>query len=171
MGRTRPFIVPVCVDDTPETDADVPDVVLRRSMDSLAQRGGATGLRRARVAAAVARSGSCPGRGQVAVDPAVPPTGAAPRLTAPSPAALRPTPRVSSDRGSRGDRRRLLCARQVVAVEEDCSTCADLVTDYSGRHAPTGCDPGEVRRGTAVYRHEREEGPGVLLGRIERGTH
>lgn len=25
MGRTRPFIVPVCVDDTPETDADVPD--------------------------------------------------------------------------------------------------------------------------------------------------
>ncbi len=25
MGRTRPFIVPICVDDTPETDADVPD--------------------------------------------------------------------------------------------------------------------------------------------------
>ncbi len=25
MGRSRPFIVPACVDDTPETDADVPD--------------------------------------------------------------------------------------------------------------------------------------------------
>ena len=25
VRRTRPFIVPICVDDTPETDADVPD--------------------------------------------------------------------------------------------------------------------------------------------------
>ena len=25
MGRTRSFVIPVCVDDTPETDADVPD--------------------------------------------------------------------------------------------------------------------------------------------------
>ena len=25
MGRSRPFIVPVCVDDTPETETDVPD--------------------------------------------------------------------------------------------------------------------------------------------------
>src|ERR1700683_2377545 len=25
MGRSRPFIVPVCIDDTSETDADVPD--------------------------------------------------------------------------------------------------------------------------------------------------
>src|SRR5450755_4757728 len=137
-------------------------------MDALAQRERATGLRRARLAAAVARSG----RGQVASRPhSATHWGCAPTACAESCRAATNAACPDADRGSRGHRLRLLCGGQVVAVEAVCTKCADLVIDYSGRHAPTGCDPGEVRRGIAVYRHEREEGPGVLLGRIERGTH
>ena len=59
---------------------------------------------------------------------------------------------------------RLLRRRQVLAVE-------------AGRHRPTRCgsraddrarcdgDFGEVHRGPAVHRHEREEGPGIPRGR------
>lgn len=67
------------------------ELVLRRAMDSLTQPGHATGLRRTRLAAALDRSGLRTGRGQVASRPVLPPTGAAPRLPAPTPAAPRQT--------------------------------------------------------------------------------
>jgi TolB-like protein len=90
MGRTRPFIVPVCVDDTPETDADVPDAFSAVQWMRL-HNGNARPafvervLRLLSPEAGEVRSPAAPG---------APPTGAAPRLPASSPAAPRPTQHV-----------------------------------------------------------------------------
>jgi adenylate cyclase len=90
MGRTRPFIVPVCVDDTPETGADVPDAFSAVQWMRLHN-----GNARPAFVERVLRLLS-PEAGEVRspAAPSAPPTGAAPRLPAPSPAAPRPTQRV-----------------------------------------------------------------------------
>ena len=94
MGRTRPFIVPVCVDDTPETDADVPDAFSAVQWTRL-HNGDAGPAFVERVLRLLSpEAAHAPGEVRAPAAPAVPPTGAAPRLSAPSPAAPRPTQRV-----------------------------------------------------------------------------
>jgi len=94
MGRTRPFIVPVCVDDTPETDADVPDAFSAAQWTRL-HNGDARPAFVERVLRLLSpEAAHAPGAVRSPAAPAVPPTGAAPRLPAPSPAAPRPTQRV-----------------------------------------------------------------------------
>jgi len=94
MGRTRPFIVPVCVDDTPETDADVPDAFSAVQWTRL-HNGDAGPAFVERVLRLLSpEAAHAPGEVRSPAAPAVPPTGAAPRVSAPSPAAPRPTQRV-----------------------------------------------------------------------------
>jgi TolB-like protein/Flp pilus assembly protein TadD len=93
MGRTRPFIVPVCVDDTPETDADVPDAFSAVQWTRL-HNGDAGPAFVERVLRLLSPEAAHAGEARSPAAPAVPPTGAAPRLSAPSPAAPRPTQRV-----------------------------------------------------------------------------
>jgi TolB-like protein len=94
MGRTRPFIVPVCVDDTPETDADVPDAFSAAQWTRL-HNGDVRPAFVERVLRLLSpEAAHAPGGVRSPAAPAVPPTGAAPRRPAPSPAAPRPTQRV-----------------------------------------------------------------------------
>jgi TolB-like protein/Tfp pilus assembly protein PilF len=94
MGRTRPFIVPVCVDDTPEADADVPDAFSAVQWTRL-HNGDARPAFVERVLRLLSpEAAHAPGEVRSRAAPAVPPTGAAPRLPAPSPAAPRLTQRV-----------------------------------------------------------------------------
>ena len=94
MGRTRPFIVPVCVDDTPETDADVPDAFSAAQWTRL-HNGDVRPAFVERVLRLLSpEAAHAPGGVRSPATPAVPPTGAAPRPPAPSPATPRPTPRV-----------------------------------------------------------------------------
>src|SRR5579863_7551151 len=94
MGRTRPFIVPVCVDDTPEADADVPDafsaVQWTRLRNGDAQAAFVERVLRLLSPEAVHATGEV----RSPTEPAVPHTGGAPRPPAPSSAAPRPTQRV-----------------------------------------------------------------------------
>ena len=91
MGRTRPFIVPVCVDDTPETDADVPDAFSAAQWTRL-HNGEARPAFVERVLRLLSpEAAHAPRDDRSSTAPAVPPTGAAPRLPAPSRALLRPT--------------------------------------------------------------------------------
>jgi TolB-like protein/lipoprotein NlpI len=91
MGRTRPFIVPVCVDDTAETDADVPDafsaVQWTRLHDGEAQPAFVERILRLLSPEAA----HAPSEVRSSTAPVVLATGPAPRLPAPSPAAARPT--------------------------------------------------------------------------------
>ena len=90
MGRSRPFIVPVCVDDTPETDADVPDAFSAVQWTRL-HNGDARPAFVERVLRLLSpEAAHAPGEVRSPAAPPVPPTGAAPRLSAPSPAAPRP---------------------------------------------------------------------------------
>ena len=94
MGRTRPFIVPVCVDDTPETDADVPDAFSAAQWTRL-HNGDAGPVFVERVLRLLSpEAAHAPGAVRSLAAPAVPPTGTAPRLPAPSSAAPRPARRV-----------------------------------------------------------------------------
>jgi TolB-like protein/Flp pilus assembly protein TadD len=91
MGRTRPFIVPVCVDDTPETDADVPDAFSAVQWIRL-YNGDARPAFVERVLRLLSpEAAHASGEVRSPAAPAVPTTGAAPRPPAPSPAAPRPT--------------------------------------------------------------------------------
>jgi hypothetical protein len=80
VRRTRPFIVPVCVDDTPETDADVPDSFSAAQWTRL--HNGDT--RRAFVERDLRllspEAAYAPGEVRSPAAPVLPPTGAAPRL-------------------------------------------------------------------------------------------
>ena len=94
MGRTRPFIVPVCVDDTPEADADVPDAFSAVQWTRL-RNGDAQAVFVERVLRLLSpEAAHATGEVRSLTAPAVPHTGAAPRPPAPSPAAPRPTQRV-----------------------------------------------------------------------------
>ena len=102
--------------------------VLRRAMDSLAQRGRAPAFVERVLRLLSPEAAHAPGEVRSQAAPAVPPTGS---LRPDCLRRVRPRrdqrQRVLSDRGSRGHRRRLLCGGQVVAVEAVCSRCADLV--------------------------------------------
>jgi hypothetical protein len=90
MGRTRPFIVPVCIDDTPEMDADVPDAFVAAQWTRL-HDGDARPAFVERVLRLLAlEAAHAPGEARSPATPAVAPAAAAPRLPAPSPAAPRP---------------------------------------------------------------------------------
>ncbi len=92
MGRTRPFIVPVCLDDTPEADADVPDAFSAVQWTRL-RNGDAQAAFVERVLRLLSPE-AAHATGEVRSLTAVPHTGAAPRPPAPSSAAPRPTQRV-----------------------------------------------------------------------------
>ncbi len=94
MGRTRPFIVPVCIDDTPETDADVPDAFSAAQWTRL-HNGDARPAFVERVLRLLSPEAAlAPGEVSRPGALALPPAGAAPRPPAPRPAAPRPTQRV-----------------------------------------------------------------------------
>jgi hypothetical protein len=94
MGRTRPFIVPVCVDDTPETDADVPDAFTAAQWTRL-YGGDAQPAFVERVLGLLSpEAAHAPGAARSPAIPPGPAAGPAPRLPAPSPAALRRTQSV-----------------------------------------------------------------------------
>ena len=94
MGRTRPFIVPVCVDDTPETDADVPDAFTAAQWIRL-HNGDARPAFVERVLRLLSpEAAHAPGEVRSPAAPAGPPTGAALQLPAPNPAVPRPMKRV-----------------------------------------------------------------------------
>jgi TolB-like protein len=94
MGRTRPFIVPVCVDDTPETDADVPDAFSAAQWTRLHNEDARAAFVERVLRLLSPEAAHAPRELSSPATPAVPPAGTAPRLTAPSPAAPRPTQRV-----------------------------------------------------------------------------
>ena len=128
MGRTRPFIVPVCVDDTPETDADVPDSFSAVQWTRL-HNGDARPAFVERVSRLLEAKRLM--HRQSSDRPAAPavtfPRGCDPTACPEScRAAANACP--AADRGSRGHRRRLLYGGQV-AVEAVCRRCADLVID------------------------------------------
>lgn len=94
MGRTRPFIVPVCVDDTPETDADVPDAFCAAQWTRL-PNGDAQPAFVERILRLLSPEAThVPGGERSLAASEGPPTGAAPQLPASSPAAPRSTQRV-----------------------------------------------------------------------------
>jgi TolB-like protein/Flp pilus assembly protein TadD len=94
MGRTRPFIVPVCVDDTPETDADVPDAFAAAQWTRL-HNGDVQPAFVERVLRLLSpEAAHVPGGVSSPAAPAGPPTGAALQLPAPNPAVPRPMQRV-----------------------------------------------------------------------------
>jgi TolB-like protein len=94
MGRTRPFIVPVCVDDTPETDADVPDAFSAAQWTRL-QNGDAQPAFVERVLRLLSPEVTQASGGERLLAASEgPPTGAALQLPASSPAAPRSTQRV-----------------------------------------------------------------------------
>ena len=94
MGRTRPFIVPVCVDDTPETDADVPDAFAAVQWTRLHNEDARPAFVKRVLQLLSAEAAHAPGEVRSPAAPAVSPTGAALGLPVPSPAAPRPTQRV-----------------------------------------------------------------------------
>lgn len=93
MGRTRPFIVPVCVDDTPETDADVPDSFFAAQWTRLHNGELPPPFVEHVLRLLSPEAAHAPGGVRSRAAPAVLPTGAAPRPPAPSPAAPRRTQR------------------------------------------------------------------------------
>ena len=166
MGRTRPFIVPVCVDGTPETDADVPDAFSAAQWTRLPNGEVQPAFVERVLRLLSPEAVHAPGEVRSRAAPAVLPTGAAPRLTAPSPAAPRPTQRVLL----------LIAAVAVIgvgyfAVDKSWLSkppATDAQTSPSNIQAGTplhGAIPEKSDRCTAICRHEREEGPGVFLGR------
>ena len=84
MGRTRPFIVPVCVDDTPETDADVPDAFSAVQWTRLHNGDAGPAFVELVLRLLSPEAAHAPGEVRSPAAPAVPPTGTAPRLSAPS---------------------------------------------------------------------------------------
>jgi TolB-like protein len=91
MGRARPFIVPVCVDDTPETDADVPDAFSAVQWTRLHNEDARPAFVERVLRLLSPEAAHAPGQVGPPAVPAAPSTGAAPRLPAPSPAGPRPT--------------------------------------------------------------------------------
>ena len=89
MGRTRPFIVPVCVDDTPETDADVPDAFSAAQWTRLPNGDARPAFVEHILRLLSPEAAHAPGEVRSLAASAVPPTGTAPRP--PGPAAPRPT--------------------------------------------------------------------------------
>lgn len=121
MGRTRPFIVPVCVDDTPETDADVPDAFSAAQWTRL-HSGDAPPAFVERVLRLLSpEAAHAPGEVR---SPAAPRSathwGCAPTACTESCRAATNAACPRADRGSRSHRRRLLCGGQVVAIEAVC---------------------------------------------------
>jgi TolB-like protein len=94
MGRARPFIVPVCVDDTPETEADVPDAFSAVQWTRLHNRDVPPAFVERVLRLLSPEAAHAPGELRSPAAPAVPPDVATPRLLPPSPAAPRPTQRV-----------------------------------------------------------------------------
>ena len=94
MGRTRPFIVPVCVDDTPETDADVPDAFTAAQWTRL-HNGDTQPAFVERVLRLLSPEATHASGGERSLAASEgPPIGAAPQRPASSPAAPRSTQRV-----------------------------------------------------------------------------
>ncbi len=91
MGRARPFVVPVCIDDTPGTDADVPDSFSAAQWTRLHNGDERPDFIEHILRLLSPEVAHAPGGVRSPADPAVPPTGVAPRLPVLSPGAARPT--------------------------------------------------------------------------------